>query len=137
MANAGPPDEVRSLEMPRTPIDRRQLEDEHRARTALASCSQGIRAAGVDSVSNVDKVVCPPFVYLAAARQACAGSSIKVGAQDMHWEEKGAFTGEVSAPMLRELAELVIIGHSERRQYFGETDETVNSKLQGGPRRTA
>ncbi|HEY7271028.1 MAG TPA: triose-phosphate isomerase [Dehalococcoidia bacterium] len=91
----------------------------------------GIRAGGVDSVTNVDKVVCPPFVYLEAAREACAGSSIKVGAQNMHWEQKGAFTGEVSPLMLAEeqLAELVIIGHSERRQYFCETDETVNKKL--------
>ncbi len=90
---------------------------------------EAIRAGGVDGVSGVEKVVCPPFVYLSLVAEACRGSSIRVGAQNMHWEEKGAFTGEVAPPMLQGLADAVLIGHSERRQYFCETDETVSKKL--------
>jgi len=80
--------------------------------------------------ANCEVVVCPPFVSLAAAVKAATGSNIKVGAQNMHFEENGAFTGEVSPGMLEALkVDYVIIGHSERRQYFNETDETVNKKL--------
>jgi triosephosphate isomerase len=78
---------------------------------------------------GVEKVVCPPFPYLSLAAEILRGTSLKVGAQNVHWEEKGAFTGEVSIPMLAELVEYVIVGHSERRAYFHETDETVNRKL--------
>src|SRR5258707_3211183 len=75
-------------------------------------------------------VVCPPYVDLAAAREAAEGSNIAVGAQNLHWKEVGAFTGEISAPMLLSLGVThVIVGHSERRQYFGETDDTVNLRL--------
>ena len=75
-------------------------------------------------------VVCVPFVDIAAAAEAVKGTAIKVGAQNVHFEKSGAFTGEISAEMLLESgAEFVIIGHSERRQYFGETDETVNKRL--------
>jgi triosephosphate isomerase (TIM) len=78
---------------------------------------------------SVDISVFPPFTSLAAAVTGLADSEIAVGAQNVHWENEGAFTGEVSAPMLRELgAYAAIVGHSERRQYFGETDETVGRR---------
>ena len=81
--------------------------------------------------AEVDIVVCPPFTTLAEVRPVIAGTKVKLGAQNVHWEDHGAFTGEVSAAMLKEAGvEYVIIGHSERRQYFGETDETVNRRLQ-------
>ena len=78
----------------------------------------------------VDVAVCPPFTSIAAAIEELKGSNIKVGAQNIHWADNGAFTGEISGAMLKEMGvEYVIIGHSERRQYFGETDETVNKRL--------
>ena len=79
--------------------------------------------------AKCDVVICPPYVDLALAAELIEGSNIRLGAQNIHWAEKGAFTGEVSANMLKELGvEFAIIGHSERRQYFGETDETVNAR---------
>lgn len=81
----------------------------------------------VEGKDNCDIIFCAPYVTIASAMQAAEGSNIKIGAQNVHFEQKGAFTGEISANMLREIGvEYVIIGHSERRQYFGETDTTVN-----------
>ena len=84
---------------------------------------------GLDEIKGIDKVVCPPFVSLSAIKELIIGSSIKLGAQNLYFEEKGAYTGEVSALMLAGLCEFVIIGHSARRQYFGETDDIVNKKI--------
>jgi triosephosphate isomerase len=83
----------------------------------------------LDPIGNVEKVVCPPFVSLTAVREILKGSSVKLGAQNMHFEDKGAFTGEISPLMLTGLCEYVILGHSERRQYFGETNEIINKKV--------
>lgn len=80
--------------------------------------------------AKCEVVVCVPFTDIDTARKAIRGSNIKLGAQNVHWAPKGAFTGEISAEMLRELkVEYVLIGHSERRQYFGETDESVNARV--------
>ena len=79
--------------------------------------------------AGCEVVVCPPYVDIALVAELVQGTNIKVGAQNIHWAEKGAFTGEISAAMLQEAgAQYAIVGHSERRQYFGETDETVNSR---------
>lgn len=80
--------------------------------------------------NGCDVILCVPFVDIAPAVEAAKGTHVKIGAQNVHFEAKGAYTGEISAAMLLECgAEYVIIGHSERRQYFGETDETVNKRL--------
>lgn len=80
----------------------------------------------VSGAQHCEIVICPPFINIAAATAATDGSSVEVGAQNVYWAKEGAYTGEVSAPMLAASgARWVIIGHSERRQYFGETDETV------------
>ncbi|MDA8227005.1 MAG: triose-phosphate isomerase [Desulfitobacterium hafniense] len=84
----------------------------------------------VAGVNGVEVVVCPTFTALDAVAKAIEGTNIALGAQNMYWEEKGAFTGEISPVMLKEIGcKYVILGHSERRQFFGETDETVNKKV--------
>ena len=84
----------------------------------------------VKGKDGCDIVLCVPFVDIWVAAEAAKGTNIHIGAQNVHFEAKGAFTGEISADMLKEVGtEYVIIGHSERRQYFGETDETVNKRV--------
>lgn len=101
--------------MNNTPAQTKELINEMKPLVAGASC---------------EVVLCVPFVDIAAAVEAAKGSDIKTGAENIHWAESGAFTGEISGDMLKAAgAEYVIIGHSERRQYFGETDDTVNARL--------
>ena len=93
--------------------------------------AKGVREE-LAGVSDVEIGVCAPFPYLDAVSRALEGSAVFVGAQNVHWEEKGAFTGEVSGAMLCDVGcTYAIVGHSERRQCFGETDETVNKRLKG------
>lgn len=83
----------------------------------------------LEAISDVEIAVCPPFVSLTAIHSLLGGSSIKLGAQNLFYEEKGAFTGEISPLMLTGICNYVILGHSERRQYFGETSEIVSRKI--------
>ncbi|MEM7033117.1 MAG: triose-phosphate isomerase [Chloroflexota bacterium] len=84
--------------------------------------------AATASINGVEVVLCPPFIAISAVADAVSGSDIQVGAQNMYWEAEGAFTGEISPVMLTGLCQHVILGHSERRQYFAETDVGVNQK---------
>lgn len=91
---------------------------------------QGLVPQLNETPEDREVVLCVPFTALVSLSQNLHGSRIRLGAQNVHWEEQGAYTGEIAAPMLTEIGvRYVIIGHSERRQYFGETDETVNLRL--------
>ena len=100
--------------------------------TTVSEATELVKAMrdSLDKIDKVDKVICPPFVSLVRVGELIKGSSIKLGAQNIYFEEKGAYTGEISPLMLADLCEFVIIGHSERRQYFNETGEIVNKKTQ-------
>jgi triosephosphate isomerase len=93
------------------------------ARSLVAEMSTVLR-----QIKGVEKVICPPFMALFPVAALLQGADIGLGAQNMHWAEKGAFTGEVAPGMVAEFCRYIILGHSERRTYFGETDETVNKK---------
>jgi triosephosphate isomerase len=99
----------------------------HKTITEAVELTRGVRKALAD-VTKVEVVLCPPFTALAAVRDAIGPARIGLGAQNMHFEEQGAFTGEISPLMLAGLCQYVILGHSERRQFFAETDEGVNRK---------
>ncbi|MFC1930765.1 triose-phosphate isomerase [Chloroflexota bacterium] len=99
--------------------------------TTVSEAMELVRAMlnELDKINNVEKVLCPPFVSLSSVGELIKGSSVKLGAQNLYFMEKGAYTGEISPLMLADLCEYVIIGHSERRQYFDETGEIVNKKI--------
>jgi len=81
------------------------------------------------TITSVEQVVVPPYLAVPDISRLCSGTPLKVGAQDLFWEPKGAYTGEVAPNMVAEFCSYVVIGHSERREYFGETDESVNRKI--------
>ncbi len=100
----------------------------HKTIAEAIELAKEIRQAVAD-IDKVEVVLCPPFTALSAVEDVITGSKIGLGAQNMYWEDQGAFTGEISPLMLKGWCDYVILGHSERRQYFGETDEGVNKKV--------
>jgi triosephosphate isomerase len=97
----------------------------------IAEATELVRSIrnGLHAVRGVDRVLCPPSTALHAVKELLSATDIGLGAQNMYWEEQGAFTGEISPAMVKELCQYVILGHSERRAYFGETDVGVNRKV--------
>ena len=102
----------------------------YKTRAEAQEFLQGLMSQLIEIPEKPEVVLCTPFTALDFMSKNLHGSRIKLGAQNVHWEEEGAYTGEISGPMLKEIGvSYVIVGHSERRQYFGETDETVNLRL--------
>ena len=100
----------------------------HKTVAEAVELAAGLRQS-LAGITEIELAVCPTATALHAVSEALQGSNVGVGAQNMYWEEQGAFTGEISPLMVKELCRYVIIGHSERRAYFGETNETVNRKI--------